>query len=300
MHISITGRLGSGKSTIAKILKRKYGYRIYSTGAIHREIALRHNVSTLEMNSMMENDLSYDYAIDNEVTRISVEKCSETIIFDSRMAWKFAKDSFKVFVTVDPVTAAERVIEDNRGKEEVYSDIEDARIKLIERSKLENRRFIDIYNVDYFDYNNYNLILDSTYVTADELAEIAYEKFQNYCESSSETTILMSPESLYPLNPIIEFDLTNQEIRKEYSDNSVTIIENEFYHYITKGQQRVLSAVLGKDKLINVNLDKEKSSFFYSNKEELLSKTHEIGLKGLKDYEKIYMFSYKSYPSSYN
>ena len=39
MHITITGRLGSGKSTVCRILADKDGYEIYSTGKIHRQIA---------------------------------------------------------------------------------------------------------------------------------------------------------------------------------------------------------------------------------------------------------------------
>jgi cytidylate kinase len=39
MHITLTGNLGSGKSTIAKIMAEKYGYEIYSTGKIQRELA---------------------------------------------------------------------------------------------------------------------------------------------------------------------------------------------------------------------------------------------------------------------
>ena len=34
MHITITGNLGSGKSTISKIIQEKYGFEIYSTGTI--------------------------------------------------------------------------------------------------------------------------------------------------------------------------------------------------------------------------------------------------------------------------
>lgn len=39
MHITITGRLGSGKTTVCRILSDKYGYEIYSTGKINRAIA---------------------------------------------------------------------------------------------------------------------------------------------------------------------------------------------------------------------------------------------------------------------
>ena len=188
MHISITGRLGSGKSTIAKILHEKHGFPIYSTGAIQREIALQHHVSTLEMNTLMARDLSFDHAIDDATARISVERGNETIIFDSRMAWRFAKKSFKVFVTVDQDVAASRVMGSQRGEVEVYTDFEDAKSKLIERSRLEQERFIEIYGVDYLDHSNYNLILDSTHKTPEELANIVFDKFQEYCLSYIETS----------------------------------------------------------------------------------------------------------------
>ena len=101
MHITITGRLGSGKSTVCRIFSNKYGYEIYSTGTIHRKIAAEKGISALEMNELMAKDLSFDHMIDDAVTRISRENRDRTLIFDSRMAWHFACDSFKVFMHSD-------------------------------------------------------------------------------------------------------------------------------------------------------------------------------------------------------
>ena len=39
MHITITGRLGSGKSTVAKLIVAEHGYTYYSTGNITRALA---------------------------------------------------------------------------------------------------------------------------------------------------------------------------------------------------------------------------------------------------------------------
>jgi len=179
MHISIAGNLGSGKSTICNILSRKYGFEIYSTGALHREIARQHNVSTLEMNRLMAEDRRFDNAIDDAITRVSIEKSGETVIFDSRMAWHFAIDSFKVFVTVDPCEAARRVINARRGAVETYTSEADAREKLIERGRVENERFMQLYNVDNFCHTNYDLVIDSTNTTPEELAKIVYCEFMN-------------------------------------------------------------------------------------------------------------------------
>jgi len=155
---------------------------VYSTGAIQRELAQSRGVSTLEMNLLMSQDYSLDYEIDNAVTKISVERQAETIIFDSRMAWKFAVNSFKVFVTVDPLVAAVRVMDDPRGIEEVYTCLEEATDRLIERSRLENERYRRLYGVDNLDFSNYDLVIDSTSATPEELADIIYQKFREYCE----------------------------------------------------------------------------------------------------------------------
>ena len=39
MHVTLTGNLGSGKSTLSKILEAEYGYEIFSTGKVIRQIA---------------------------------------------------------------------------------------------------------------------------------------------------------------------------------------------------------------------------------------------------------------------
>ena len=184
MHISVAGSPGSGKSTVCEILKADHGFPIYSTGAIQREIALRREVSTLEMNQLMARDISYDYAIDTAVSKISAERQAETIIFDSRMAWRFALNSFKVYITVDPLVAAARVLRCPRGEEEVYASLEEARDLLIARCRLENERFKEIYGVDNLDFTNYDLVIDSTYATPQELADTIYQNFLVYCNSA--------------------------------------------------------------------------------------------------------------------
>ena len=66
MHITLTGNLGSGKSTISKIFANKYGYEIYSTGKVIREFAAERGLSVLEMNQLMEKDNSFDHLIDED------------------------------------------------------------------------------------------------------------------------------------------------------------------------------------------------------------------------------------------
>ena len=73
MHITLTGNLGSGKSTVAKILEAKYGLEIFSTGKVIRSIADELGISVLEMNELMSKDPQYDHMIDDKTAAISRE-----------------------------------------------------------------------------------------------------------------------------------------------------------------------------------------------------------------------------------
>ena len=226
MHITIAGKLGSGKSTVSKILAEKYGFEIYSTGKIQRKIAAELGISTLEMNELMCKDNSYDYKIDNAVAEISEETTDRSIIFDSRMAWHFAKNSFRVFMYVDPMVAAKRVFNDDRGAVEKYSSIEDANSQLLERSMNENRRFKEIYNVDNFDYGNYDMVIDASYTSPEYISECIYNNFKNHInEICKENIILMSPKSLYPTKYITEAD-------RSTDSEAVGITLYDHYNYV--------------------------------------------------------------------
>jgi len=181
MHITITGRLGSGKSTVAKIISAEYGYEIVSTGTALRKIAADLGMTALEFNRLMTADPKYDYMIDNESRRISIERADDKIIYDSRMAWNFAVNSFKVYLSVPTEVAAARILADTtRGGVETYKDLDDAVHQINERMLEENRRYRQIYNVDNLDLANYDLVIDTTSRDCESVAKMIMEEFAAY------------------------------------------------------------------------------------------------------------------------
>ena len=188
MLISITGKLGSGKSTICNLLKDRYGFEIYSTGAFQREVAREMGITTLELNKRLREDPSLDYVIDDAVKKLSIERAQDKLIFDSRMAWHFAEKSFKIFLTIDPREAARRVMLNQRGSEEFYANEDEACEKLIERSQVEQARFMQIYGVDYYDFNNFDLIVDTTSRTPEEILGIIMAAYESYVADEASYT----------------------------------------------------------------------------------------------------------------
>ncbi len=218
MHITITGNLGSGKSTICRLLNEKFGFEIYSTGKVQRALAAQMGMTTLELNQLMCSDKKYDKMIDDETARISRENKDKDIIFDSRLAWHFVEHSFKVFVSVSLEVAAERVMNDQRGTVEQYSSLAEAKKLLSERAATECVRYKDIYNLNYMDFNNYDLIIDSTYHTPEKIAEIILKEAKAYeMKPVVATKTLISPRRLLKPSDITEADYKSlASLIKEY------------------------------------------------------------------------------------
>ena len=177
MHITITGNLGSGKSSVCRMLSENHAFKSYSTGDVQRALAQRMGMTTLELNLYMQQSPEQDKLIDDEVITIAQANAEEDIIFDSRMAWHFVPFSFKVFLQVDLQVAAGRVFEDSkRGNVETYASKEEAAALLQERAASERLRFMQFYGVDYFDLANYNLVVDTSHISVVAVTAIIYQK----------------------------------------------------------------------------------------------------------------------------
>ena len=199
MHITLTGNLGSGKSTICKLLEQQYGYEIFSTGKVIRQIADDLDISVLEMNELMSKDHKYDHMIDDKTAQISRENPDKNILFDSRLAWHFVEKSFKVFLSVDLAEAARRVYADaSRGEVESYKSEADAAEQLAARAANEDARYEELYGIHYFDFENYNLILDSSYAKPDVIAALLMKEAVSRANEQPEKRgqMLLSPKRL--------------------------------------------------------------------------------------------------------
>ncbi|MBR7135934.1 MAG: cytidylate kinase family protein [Clostridia bacterium] len=166
--ISLAGDLGSGKSTVAKILKERFNAQIVSAGHIYREIAAKLNMTVEEFNINNESDKQYDTLVDDMLKSYD-EKCGD-YIFDSRLAWHFVPSAVSFYLSADKEVAAKRVFDAMRVDEH-FASFEETLASLTSRRASERRRYYDYYKVDIMDMANYDCVIDTTNLCPEDVAE---------------------------------------------------------------------------------------------------------------------------------
>lgn len=180
MIITITGKPCSGKGTAAKEFCKQYNFEYLCTGDMFREYAKKFgHESILSFQEEDERIKQIDKLIDDKTFEIGKTRLNENIVFDSRLAWHFIPNSFKVFIDVDKKTAGERLFNAKRETEQI-SSIEDAIQSLETRWNVENERYIELYNVNNLDLNNYDLVIDSTNLTPTQIVEQIKQAYENF------------------------------------------------------------------------------------------------------------------------
>lgn len=179
--ISISGDLASGKGTVSEILMEKLGHGIYRNGEYFRKLAKDYNMSLSEFGEYVSTHPEIDIEIENSAREYA--KNNDNFIIDARLGWYAVPESFKVYLKVDINEAAKRAFNDEKRKDlESFSSVEEHKKALIERTNSENTRYLNLYNVDRTDMNNYDLVIDTTEMTPIQVADQIineYEKWKN-------------------------------------------------------------------------------------------------------------------------
>ncbi len=166
--ISLTGDLGSGKSTVSDILCRQLQYDYIYTGEIQRRIADKYGMTTTELNKYSETHPEIDEEIDATFRSLSD---AANLIVDSRLAWFFIPGSFKVYLKTDLAIAAERITNDQKRKSEQYQSIDEAMHNIVARKNSENKRYKELYGADCTNMGNFNLIVDTSHISPQQVAD---------------------------------------------------------------------------------------------------------------------------------
>jgi len=168
MIITISGKAGSGKSTVAKQLAKKLNLKHYSIGDFMRQIAKERNVSLNELSKLAEKDKSIDTALDKKSIDLREEN---NFVIDGRLTAHFIHYAdLKIFLDCNDKVRAQRIQKDER-KDEKSESINELIKKIKQREQSERKRYEKLYKIDYYDENLYNLMIDTTNLSINEVIE---------------------------------------------------------------------------------------------------------------------------------
>ncbi len=167
MIITISGRAGSGKSSVAKQLAEILGYRHYSMGDMRREIASRMRMDINALNKYDEkNGGITDRQVDEFLARLGKEQ--DNLVIDSRLGFHFIPNSIKIFLDADIKTRAERIFSDLRSTEN-YKSLEETVSMIEKRENSDTVRYNKLYSINCCDTNNYDCVIDTSKLAVNDV-----------------------------------------------------------------------------------------------------------------------------------
>lgn len=182
MKITISGTLGSGKSTVAKIIEKKLRIKRYHSGGFMRKMAEERGMTLNELQEIAEKSREIDDEIDTRQKKLGEEE--NNFIFEGRLGYHFIPDAYKIYLKTDTEVAAERILkamqekDEEREKEGLTKNKEEIIKSLKRRRESEKKRYLELYNLNYEDENNYDLIIDTTNINAEEVANKIIKKIE--------------------------------------------------------------------------------------------------------------------------
>ncbi len=163
--IAVSGQPASGKTTIARKLAEMYGLRYVSNGMLFRKLAEELGISFIELHKRAEQD----YTIDKMIDEKAIEEAKKgDIVIEGHLAGWILKDiaDVKIYLKADINLRAERLAKRD-GK-----SIEEALAEIKFREENNRNRYLKIYGIDIRDLSVFDIVIDTTYLTVEEVLEI--------------------------------------------------------------------------------------------------------------------------------
>ncbi|MBW2971319.1 cytidylate kinase family protein [Candidatus Woesearchaeota archaeon] len=179
MIIIISGLPGSGKSSVAKEVAEKLGYKHYSTGDIQREIAKEKGLTISELGKLEATDKSFDLMIDRKTKEFVQGK--DNIVMDSWLAGNFVLKAVKVFLECNEDERVRRRLAQKR-EEESFQKREQALKDMQHRVEINRDRWKRYYNYDFLDMSNYDVVIDTSKIGIDKVVEKVLDFVEDFSD----------------------------------------------------------------------------------------------------------------------
>jgi cytidylate kinase len=110
-------------------------------------------------------------------------RTADRLVIDSRMAWHWMPESFKVFLVLDPATAAERIFAHLQGAgrlSENAASVDEVRRSIDRRSTSERKRYAALYGLDATDPLNFDLVINTKHNDLNTVTAMVSATYQGW------------------------------------------------------------------------------------------------------------------------
>jgi len=180
--ITIAGKPGSGKSTTSKGLAHTLSYQHFSSGDFFRAIGKERGIDVFQANIVAEAESEMDHLVDEKLRHLG--ETEDNMVIDSRMAWHWMPYSFRVYLDLDLLVAAERIL---RSLDDARMEVEDIpdnptayAARLQDRLDSETKRYRALYDVNPYNPGNYDLVIDTAVNGLEAVQHLIAEKYNDW------------------------------------------------------------------------------------------------------------------------
>lgn len=180
--ITIAGSSGSGKSSTAKLVAQRLNFKHFSSGDFFRKIGLELGISLNDVSKKAESEKIIDERTDEEIRKLSN---AEKIVIDSRLAFHWIPESFKVYLDLSPEIAKDRIfnnLKENplRKQSENSTTTEEIYKKIISRLESEKKRYQELYGINHTEKSNFDLVIDTNKNNLKQVIDIIVSEYQKW------------------------------------------------------------------------------------------------------------------------
>ncbi len=161
------------------MLAKELWYEVISVGDMKRKLADEMWINIIEFNKMWDDpEKSAEFDLKYEEYQQGLN-LSDNVILDSRL-WFYAQPhAFKILLDVDEEIAWERIFKAERSTDK-HATKKHAIDEVKERNSSDEARYMKLYNIDLWNPKHYNLVIDTSERTPEEVLQIILNEFKAY------------------------------------------------------------------------------------------------------------------------
>ena len=163
MIITIGGSIGSGKTTLAAEISRRFDMLHVSAGEVMRQMAKEKGVDLIDFSEYAEKNPGIDKEIDHK----QKDMCSKgNCVVDGRLSAYMLDANLRIWLDAPLEVRAQRV-----AKREKTTETR-AKKDILKREESEKKRYKEIYKIDLDSREIYDLVINTKRFSVEEIVNM--------------------------------------------------------------------------------------------------------------------------------